>query len=190
MKATIHIVAATAAILCISPAISLAQEPTPIREQSPGLLAQAKVAPAVARLTAFAELPGARIVGATIERVDDRLVYSFELNYPGHMGNEQVRIDATSGQLVCVEYCVELDTDGDIVMAAAPEIVADVRVKLPTVRETALASVPEGQVVRSSLRVQQERWVYVFDIEAEDGVVKRVLVNPWTGNVLSIETLR
>lgn len=190
MRATIHVVAVTAAIVCMSPTISLAQEPVPIREQTPGLLAQAKVAPTVARLAAFAEVPGAQIVAATIELVDKRLVYSFELNYPGHTGNERVQIDAASGKMVCIEYCVELDADGEIVMAASPEIVADVRVKLSTVQETALASVPKGHVVHSGLRVQQDRWVYVFDIETEEGTAKRVLVNPWTGNVISIETLR
>jgi hypothetical protein len=57
------------------------------------------------------------MVAATIERLGDHLVYSFELEYAGHHRTEQVQIDA-------VTYCVELDAAGNIVMRANPELIA------------------------------------------------------------------
>jgi uncharacterized membrane protein YkoI len=190
MKAPAHIVTTTIMALCVSPFAAVAQAPLPIREQTPGLLAQAGITPASARLAAFAEVPGAQIVAASIERLDNRLIYSFDLKYENRNGNEHVEIDAVDGRPICVEYCMELDGVGNVIMAGAPEMVADAQAHYAEARATALASVPNGQVVRSGFRVQQSQWLYLFEIAARDeALVKRVLVNSATGRVVSVEPI-
>ncbi len=190
MRATTHVLATAVVSLCLSPVVGTAQTPVPIREQTPGLLAQAKIAPSSARLAAFAELPGARMVAATIQRSGNRLVYSFDLTYVDEGGIEHVVIDAMSGKTVCVEYCVELDSDGNIVMTAPPEIAIDTRAHFVAARNAALAQVSKGHIVRSRLRVQQSAWVYLFDIEVGDGLLtKRVVIQASTGAVISVHPM-
>ena len=57
MRAMTHFLAVVVVSLCLSPGVGTARA-VPIREATPGLLAQAKIAPTPARLAAFAELPG------------------------------------------------------------------------------------------------------------------------------------
>ncbi len=186
-------VAATTVILGLIPAVCVAQvrEPVPIREPTAGLLAEAKIPPRVARLTAFAEAPGARIVTAAIERQGDRLVYAFGLKVAGHDGIEQVQIDAKSGQVLCAEYHIEWDQETDIVWIVKPEVIAGAQFRLLAAIDTALAQVPNGNMVGIKLRVRQSRRVYTFDIEVGEGpVVKRVSINAHNGAVTSVEELR
>jgi len=124
-------------------------------------------------------------VAATIERLGGHLVYSFDLRYAGHDGTEQVQIDAISGDVVCVAYCVKLDAAGDIVMTASPELVAMARIGFVAARDSALAQVEDGHVVCSRLRVEGSRQVYVFDIEiGKDATVERVLIDAYSGAVI------
>jgi len=186
MKVTTLMVTATmlGCGLALGEGIAQAQ-PIPIREQTLGLLAEAGVSPAAARLAAFAEVPGAQMVAGTIERLADQLVYSFDLKYAGHDGTEQVQIDAKTGKVVCVAYCVGLDAAGDIVMTASPELVAKARISFVAARDSALARVEGGHVVCSRLRVQQSRQVYVFDVEVgETPEVDQILVDANTGAVI------
>ncbi len=57
MRAMTHFLAVVVVSLCLSPGVGTARA-VPIREATPGLLAQAKIAPTSARRAAFAELPG------------------------------------------------------------------------------------------------------------------------------------
>lgn len=186
-------VAAATVMLGLIPAVCAAQvrEPIPIREQTAGLLPQAKVPHQVARLTAFAEVPGAGIVAAGIEREGDRLVYSFGLKVAGHDGIDQVQIDARSGQVLCAEYNIEWDQEDVIAWIANPEVIAGARYRLAAAIDTALAQVPDGHMVGIKLRVQPSRRVYTFDIEVSEGpAVKRVSINADNGAVISVEELR
>ncbi len=186
-------VAATTVILGLIPAVCAAQvrERVPIREQTAGLLTQAKIPPRVARLTALAEIPGTRIVAAGIECQGDRLVYAFGLKVAGHDGVDQVQIDAKSGQVLCAEYHIEWDQEDESVWIANPEIIAGARFRLLAAIDTALAQVPDGNMVGIKLRVQQSRRVYTFDFELGEGpVVKRVSINAHNGAVISVEELR
>jgi uncharacterized membrane protein YkoI len=136
----------------------------------------------------MAQVPGARIVAATIERHADQLLYSFDLEYPDNGMVEHVQIDAVSGDIILVEYCVELDEKGGLRIKAAPELVTEVRVGFVAARETALAQVPNGYLVESALRVQQSWHVFVFDIEVSgDSVSKQVLVDSYSGNLISVQ---
>ena len=190
MKATTRFLVAGVLFLGLAPTLGTAQQRglVPIHEQTPGLLAQAKFPQAPARLNAMAQIPGARIVAATIERRDNRLVYSFDLDYPDNGMVEHVQIDAMSGEIILVEYCVKLDERGRWQVKAAPELVAEVRITFVAARETALAEVPNGHLVESALRVQQSRHLYVFDIKvSEDSVIRRVLVDAYSGDLVSVQ---
>jgi uncharacterized membrane protein YkoI len=164
------------------------QGAVPIREQTTGLLAQAQFPAAPARLKAMAQVPGARIAAATIERRTDRLVYSFDLEYPDDGMVEHVQIDATSGEIILVEYCIEVDDRGRLHINAAPELVAEAKVGFVAARETALAEVANGRLIGSVLRVQPTGHLYVFDIEvSRDSVIKQVLVDAYSGHLVSVQ---
>jgi uncharacterized membrane protein YkoI len=77
---------------------------TSIKEESPGLTAQAKVYPATARRTALAKVPRGRIVQEEIEQEDGKLVYSFDMKKGTESGVEEVRVDALNGSVVSVEH--------------------------------------------------------------------------------------
>jgi uncharacterized membrane protein YkoI len=145
----------------------------------------------VARLTAFAQVPGAGIVAAGIERQGDRLVYSFGLKVAGHDGVDQVQIDASSGQVLCAEYHIEWGQGDVIAWIANPEVIAGARYRLAAAIDTALAQVPDGHMVGIKLRVQPPRRIYTVDFKVGEGpVVKRVSINARNGTVISVEELR
>jgi uncharacterized membrane protein YkoI len=101
---------------------------------------------------------------------------------------EHVQIDAMNGKIILVEYCVKLDDRGRFQIKAAPELVAEVRITFVAARETALAEIPTGHLVESALRVQQSRHLYVFEIKvSEDSVIKRVLVDAYSGDLVSVQ---
>jgi len=190
MKATTRSLVTGVLFVGLVPALVTAQQrgAVPIHEQTPGLLAEAKVPPAPARLNAMAQLPGARIVAATIEHRDNLLVYSFDLDYPDNGMVEHVQIDAMSGEIILVEYCVELDKKGRPQIKASPELVTEVQVGFVAAREAALAEVPNGQLLEGALRVQPLRHLYVFDIKVSgDSVIKRVLIDAYTGDLVSVQ---
>jgi uncharacterized membrane protein YkoI len=135
----------------------------------------------------MAQVPGARIVAGTIERQADRLVYSFDLGYPDNGMAEHVQIDATSGEIVLVEYCIKLDERGQYQVNAAPELVAQVEITFADARAKALAEFRNGQLARSALRVQGSGHLYVLDIEVTgDSVAKRILIDAYSGKLVSI----
>ncbi len=190
MKATTRSLVAGLLFLGLTPLSVTAQQQgaVPIQEQTPGLLAQAQFPAAPARLNAMAQVPGARIVAAAIDRRANQLVYSFDLEYPDNGTVEHVQIDAISGEVILVEYCVKLDEKGELRIKAAPELVTVVRIGFLAARDTAMAEVPGGHLVESALRVHQSRNLYVFDIEvSEDSVIRQVLVDAYSGNLVSVQ---
>ena len=184
MKTPKRLVAAMTVVLSITPAVSQAQDrgPLPIREDTPGLLSQATISPAHARLAAFGEFPGAQLVGAQIRRQANRLVYSFDLKSAERSGTEHVQIDAATGQVLRVEYTVEQDPRMRLVTTAPPELVALVKLSFMRARN----AVETVHVVQSRLRVEQTTAVYVFDIEVEEGEgLQQVLADARTGILIS-----
>ena len=164
------------------------QGAVPIEEQTSGLLAQAQFPATRARLKAMAEVPGARIAAATIERRTNRLVYTFDLEYPDDGITEHVQIDAMSGEIILVEYCIEVDNVGRVHVNAAPELVAEVKVGFERARDKALAEIADGRLIGSALRVQPTRRLYVFEIVASgDSVIKRVLGDTYTGHLVPMQ---
>lgn len=175
-------------VLGITPAIAAAQAlgALPIHEAEPGLLPQAKINPAIARLTAFGEFPGARLVAAEIRHQDNRLVYSFDLNVAGREGNEQVQIDAATGQIGCIEYSVERDPKRHLVSTAPSELVSLVNLGFAAAREAADATVEHAHIRGCKLRVEPARTVYVFDLEVGgEHLRQQALIDANSGAVIS-----
>lgn len=85
------------------PQAARAQE-VKVKEDKPGLLAQATIRPDSARKLALARVPGSRVEAAEIEMEDGKLVYSFDLKVGNAKGIEEVLIDARSGKVVSVEH--------------------------------------------------------------------------------------
>ncbi len=74
-----------------------------VKEDEPGLFAQATVNPDSARQVALAQLPGGTVHEAELENEDGRLIYSFEIKVTGQKGKTEVHVDARTGQVVKVE---------------------------------------------------------------------------------------
>jgi uncharacterized membrane protein YkoI len=75
-----------------------------ISEDKEGLWAQATLAPEAAMRIALARVPGGTITEAELEEEDGRLIYSFEIKVAGKSGEEEVHIDAKTGEVVKVEH--------------------------------------------------------------------------------------
>ena len=86
--------------------VATAQQGTaaPVKEESPGLLKQARITPDSARSVALARVPGSRVKSAEIEKEKGRLIYSFDLVTDGKSGIDEVAVDAKTGQVVGVEH--------------------------------------------------------------------------------------
>lgn len=99
-----HILYFSLALLLGTPAAQAA-DPS-CKEARKGLARLAKVSCAEARKAALAALgkPKMRIRSAGLEEENGRLVYSFDVERTGLPGNEEVQIDAGSGQVVSVAH--------------------------------------------------------------------------------------
>jgi uncharacterized membrane protein YkoI len=91
---------------------SQANQNVTVKEDRPGLLAQAIVRPDAALRTALARVSGGRVKEAEIEVERRRLVYSFELAVPGVKGVREVVVDAKTGAVLDVKD-EDDDTDED-----------------------------------------------------------------------------
>ncbi|MEO7963852.1 MAG: PepSY domain-containing protein [Gemmatimonadaceae bacterium] len=80
------------------------QASKPMKEEKPGLLAQAKISADVARATALGRIKSGAIRDEEIEVEDGKLVYSFDIKIAGKSGIEEVLIDAKTGAIVSVEH--------------------------------------------------------------------------------------
>jgi len=75
-----------------------------VKEEKPGLLARARVAPNVAEATAQARFPNATTVSAEIEEEDRKLIYSFDFKTTGKSGIDEVNMDSSTGAVLRVEH--------------------------------------------------------------------------------------
>jgi uncharacterized membrane protein YkoI len=91
-------------ILLLVPALLSAQADTALKQESPGLLAQAKISVDSARAIARHRIPGGVIQSSELEREGGKLVYSFDLKVAGKKGTEEVLVDAITGRIVGVEH--------------------------------------------------------------------------------------
>lgn len=75
-----------------------------VKEERPGLAADAKVDPGKAREAALAKFPNGKIVKEELEKENGKLVYSFDIKDGTHSGVEEVLVDAVDGNVVSVEH--------------------------------------------------------------------------------------
>jgi hypothetical protein len=81
-----------------------ASAPARMKEDKPGQLAMARIAPDSARAIARARVPAAQIAEEGIEMEGGKLVYSFDMKTRGRRGIDEVLIDAMSGAIISVEH--------------------------------------------------------------------------------------
>lgn len=97
--------ALTLLVVALAPtALSAQAADTTLKQDRPGLLAQAKITPDSARAIARRTVPGATIQSGEIENEDHKLIYSFDMKVPGKSGIEEVNIDALTGAVVGREH--------------------------------------------------------------------------------------
>jgi uncharacterized membrane protein YkoI len=75
-----------------------------IAEDKEGLWAKATFAPDSAMKIALARVPGGTISKAELEEEGGRLIYSFEIKVAGKSGEDEVHIDARTGEVVKQEH--------------------------------------------------------------------------------------
>lgn len=75
-----------------------------MKEEKPGLLAQATITPDASRKTALARVPRGQIATEEIEMEGGRLVFSFDIKVPGRSGVEEVLVDAKTGKVISQEH--------------------------------------------------------------------------------------
>jgi len=97
-------VAVMLSLLPAIPAAGAAQQPMAIREEKPGLLAQAKITPDSARRVALSRVPSGTIESAEIEMENKHLIYSFDMSVAGKPGITEVQVDARTGKVLGVEH--------------------------------------------------------------------------------------
>lgn len=93
----------TTAVLLLT-AHQVAAQAVTVKEESPGLLAQAKITPDSALKVALKRVPGATLKAGEIEKEHGKLIYSFDLAVAGKTGIEEVAVDAVTGKVVSVEH--------------------------------------------------------------------------------------
>lgn len=100
-----YVLIPVSALLAGVTSVALAQQPVfKVKEERPGLLAQARIAPDSAIKLAQARIPAGKIQSAEIESEDGRLIYSFDLKTTGRTGIDEVNVDAKTGKVLPVEH--------------------------------------------------------------------------------------
>jgi hypothetical protein len=91
-------------VLLASAFVSAGGSKVRLKEESPGLLAKAKVTADAAVAIAQEKAPKSRLSGAEIEMENGKLIYSFDFKTGGKSGSEEVTVDATTGTVLTVEH--------------------------------------------------------------------------------------
>ena len=81
-----------------------AQGSKPMKEEKPGLLAQAKISADAARTTALARIKSGTIKEEEIEMEGGKLVFAFDIKVARKSGVEEVLVDALTGEIVSVAH--------------------------------------------------------------------------------------
>lgn len=75
-----------------------------IKEDTPGLMAQAKISGDSALKLAQKRVPNSTMKSGELEKEHGKLVFSFDLAVAGKKGIEEVQVDAVTGAIVSVEH--------------------------------------------------------------------------------------
>jgi len=92
-------------LLVLSAGSLAAQQAVPaLKEDKPGLAAQATVSADSAMHIAHLRVPRGTVAAREIEEEDGKLIYSFDMKVPGRTGIEEVNVNARTGAVVGVEH--------------------------------------------------------------------------------------
>jgi uncharacterized membrane protein YkoI len=89
---------------CASHGVTREVSGVKIVEDKQGLWARATLTPDSAIKIALARVPGGTITEAELEEEDGRLIYSFEIKVAGKAGEDEVHVDATTGEVLKTEH--------------------------------------------------------------------------------------
>ncbi len=82
-----------------------AQRPLPtLKEDKPGLAAQARITADSATRIAQARVPRGQVAAREIEMEHGKLIYSFDMKVPGKAGIDEVNVNALTGAVIGVEH--------------------------------------------------------------------------------------
>jgi uncharacterized membrane protein YkoI len=184
-----------ALLLAVMAAPLAAQAGVTVKEEAPGMLAQARVKADSAQRTALRRVPGGKIEGAELEREHGALIYSFDIKVAGKEGIEEVHVDANTGAVVNVEHesaedeASEASHDGE---HGAVTVSEDERGLLAQATVSAMkiarARVPGGRIVKAEIENEDGKLVYSFILKvAGKAGVEEVNVDAKTGAVVAVE---
>lgn len=80
------------------------QASPPVKEETSGLSAGAKIDPETARLTALAKVPGGKVAKEELENEGGKLIYSFDIKTGTRPGIDEVQVDAVDGSVVSIQH--------------------------------------------------------------------------------------
>jgi uncharacterized membrane protein YkoI len=103
-KYAILAVAIAVAAGCATHGVAREVNGVKIVEDKAGLWALATLAPDSAMKIALARVPGGTISKGELEEEDGRLIYSFDIKVAGKSGEDEVHIDARTGEVVKQEH--------------------------------------------------------------------------------------
>jgi uncharacterized membrane protein YkoI len=188
-----------AALLLAGMAAPLAaQAGVTVKEEAPGMLAQARVKADSAQRTALRRVPGGKIEGAELEREHGTLIYSFDIKVAGKDGIEEVHVDANTGAVVKMEHesaedeASETSNEGEHGAVTVSEevrgLLAQATVRSDSAMKIARARVPGGRIVKAEIENEDGKLVYSFILKvAGKAGVEEVNVDAKTGVVVAVE---
>ncbi len=152
----------------------------------------AKISKDEASRTALARVSG-EIIESELDREIGKLVYEFKIRDQNGK-NQEVLVDAQTGEIVSVEAENEnddddADNDADDIYDSPQmqkELAKEATISLETARQIALARVP-GTVIESELDKEKGIVVYEFEIRDKDNKSFDVLVDAKTGAIVGVE---
>ncbi len=147
----------------------------------------AKISKDEASSTALARFSG-EIIESELNRETGRLVYEFKIRDKNGK-NQEVLVDAQTGEMISVEAENENDDDDDDesdLPKMQKELAKETRITLEAARQIALARVP-GTVTESELGKEKGKVVYEFEIRDKDNKSFDVLVDAKTGEIVGVE---
>ena len=188
----------SASLLCtlVATATANAQQ-VPVKEETPGLLARARLRPDSAGRIALVRVHG-KIASVELEREQGTLIYSFDIKVPGKEGIQEVHVDANTGAVLKMEHesaedeASEASEEGEPGAVTVSEeergLLAQATVRSDSAMKIARARVPNGRITKAEIENEDGKLVYSFILKVPGKAgVEEVNVDAKTGAVISVE---
>jgi uncharacterized membrane protein YkoI len=138
-----------------------------IKEETPGLMARAKVSGDSAMALARKAVPNGKITAAELEEEDGALIYSFDLTVAGQPGIFEVNVDALTGKVAPVERegAAESEAAGPVkIVEEHPGLAARAKIPGDSAKALARGAVPNGRITTAELEEQAGTLIYSFEL--------------------------